>query len=100
MQKFSDSDKLYLYLQLPSGPSLGEKRWGGIRGIRGICGICGMGWDGGVGMEVGRGWGWNEDGSGMRMEEDEDGSGWRCRDGAGTGMELGQGWIRTEPARG
>ncbi|NXO70800.1 RFX5 protein, partial [Phainopepla nitens] len=32
VQKFSDSDKLYLYLQLPSGPSLGEKRWGGIRG--------------------------------------------------------------------
>uniref|UniRef100_A0A8C3XCI1 RFX-type winged-helix domain-containing protein n=1 Tax=Cyanoderma ruficeps TaxID=181631 RepID=A0A8C3XCI1_9PASS len=27
VQKFSDSDKLYLYLQLPSGPSLGEKRW-------------------------------------------------------------------------
>ncbi|RLV61933.1 hypothetical protein DV515_00019865, partial [Chloebia gouldiae] len=26
VQKFSDSDKLYLYLQLPSGPSLGEKR--------------------------------------------------------------------------
>uniref|UniRef100_A0A8C3KBW3 Regulatory factor X5 n=1 Tax=Calidris pygmaea TaxID=425635 RepID=A0A8C3KBW3_9CHAR len=25
VQKFSDSDKLYLYLQLPSGPSLGEK---------------------------------------------------------------------------
>ncbi|XP_035755018.1 DNA-binding protein RFX5, partial [Egretta garzetta] len=25
VQKFSDNDKLYLYLQLPSGPSLGEK---------------------------------------------------------------------------
>ncbi|NXY52132.1 RFX5 protein, partial [Ceuthmochares aereus] len=25
VQKFSDSEKLYLYLQLPSGPSLGEK---------------------------------------------------------------------------
>ncbi|XP_061215495.1 DNA-binding protein RFX5 isoform X2 [Neopsephotus bourkii] len=25
VQKFSDSDKLYLYLQLPTGPSLGEK---------------------------------------------------------------------------
>ncbi|KFU94275.1 DNA-binding protein RFX5, partial [Chaetura pelagica] len=25
VQKFSDSDKLYLYLQLPSGPSPGEK---------------------------------------------------------------------------
>ncbi|NXC06086.1 RFX5 protein, partial [Orthonyx spaldingii] len=25
VQKFSDSDKLYLYLQLPSGPSTGEK---------------------------------------------------------------------------
>ncbi|NWR03071.1 RFX5 protein, partial [Paradoxornis webbianus] len=29
VQKFSDSDKLYLYLQLPSGPSLGEKSGGG-----------------------------------------------------------------------
>ncbi|NXQ05834.1 RFX5 protein, partial [Vidua macroura] len=28
VQKFSDSDKLYLYLQLPSGPSLGEKSSG------------------------------------------------------------------------
>ncbi|XP_028645619.1 DNA-binding protein RFX5 [Grammomys surdaster] len=25
VQKFSDNDKLYLYLQLPSGPSIGEK---------------------------------------------------------------------------
>lgn len=25
VQKFSDNDKLYLYLQLPSGPSVGEK---------------------------------------------------------------------------
>ncbi|CAM4622588.1 unnamed protein product, partial [Lepidochelys kempii] len=25
VQKFSDNDKLYLYLQLPSGPSSGEK---------------------------------------------------------------------------
>ncbi|NXL92187.1 RFX5 protein, partial [Alectura lathami] len=25
VQKFSDSDKLYLYLQLPSGPSMGDK---------------------------------------------------------------------------
>ncbi|NXR76799.1 RFX5 protein, partial [Pycnonotus jocosus] len=29
VQKFSDSDKLYLYLQLPSGPSLGDKSGGG-----------------------------------------------------------------------
>ncbi|NXG80955.1 RFX5 protein, partial [Baryphthengus martii] len=28
VQKFSDNDKLYLYLQLPSGPSLGEKSGG------------------------------------------------------------------------
>ncbi|XP_005058996.1 PREDICTED: DNA-binding protein RFX5 [Ficedula albicollis] len=30
VQKFSDSDKLYLYLQLPSGPSLGEKSGGSL----------------------------------------------------------------------
>ncbi|NXI30095.1 RFX5 protein, partial [Sterrhoptilus dennistouni] len=30
VQKFSDSDKLYLYLQLPSGPSLGEKSGGSV----------------------------------------------------------------------
>ncbi|NXP43160.1 RFX5 protein, partial [Leiothrix lutea] len=30
VQKFSDSDKLYLYLQLPSGPSLGEKSGGAV----------------------------------------------------------------------
>jgi hypothetical protein len=29
VQKFSDNDKLYLYLQLPSGPSVGEKRYFG-----------------------------------------------------------------------
>lgn len=26
VQRFSDNDKLYLYLQLPSGPSSGDKR--------------------------------------------------------------------------
>lgn len=27
VQRFSDNDKLYLYLQLPSGPTSGDKRW-------------------------------------------------------------------------
>lgn len=30
VQRFSDNDKLYLYLQLPSGPSSGEKRWASL----------------------------------------------------------------------
>lgn len=27
VQRFSDGDKLYLYLQLPSGPNSGDKRF-------------------------------------------------------------------------
>ncbi|NWU88160.1 RFX5 protein, partial [Onychorhynchus coronatus] len=51
VQKFSDSDKLYLYLQLPSGPSLGEKRW--VWGSR-ECRECRPG-AGNAGPELGQG---------------------------------------------